>query len=102
MKNRSYIENLMFEHAKKERAELEKEFAEKLEAIRNVDLLAEATIDENMDALLGKLSKEEREEVDIEAGYIAEGYKDFLELAADVMENPDLRAKFFEELKKFA
>jgi len=86
--------------ARREKEKLEKEFSEKLEALRNFDLAGEAMAQDEMKHFLGKLDDEETKTVTAETADIASGYSLFLKTIADQLADPKARMKILEELAR--
>ena len=96
------FDKIISDYRKKERAELLKEYEEKLELLRNIDLVTEATADDTINVLLDQLSAEEREEVDGQTAEIADGYSTMLRVFANSFEDLETAQKIIDELKRRA
>jgi MinD-like ATPase involved in chromosome partitioning or flagellar assembly len=75
-------------------------FREKLEEVRNVDLLDMAMQGEHVTELVKDLTEEEKVELDKEMESITQSYESILDSVADYLEDPEARKKIMEELKR--
>ena len=75
-------------------------FREKLEEIRDIDLLDMALQREHVTELVKDLTEEEKVEFDKEMENISHSYASILDNVADYLEDPEARKKIMEELKR--
>ena len=73
---------------------------EKLDAMRNADLLASAMEDENLKKMVDDLDDHEKIEFDKEMSSITLSYSGILDALADYLEDPDQRKEIIEELMR--
>jgi len=73
---------------------------EKLDAMRNADLLGTALENEDLKKMVGDLDEHEKVQFDKEMSTITLSYSGILDGLADYLEDPDQRKEIIEELMR--
>ena len=80
--------------------DLEAQLKEKLDMLRNINLLEESLKDESLKMLLSHVDEKDKQTLDNETADIADSYSSMLKAIADSLENPANRAAIIEEIKR--
>ena len=75
---------------------------EKLDKIRNLDILSEVGKLDRFDEITKQLSEGEKQQFDEQIEEVADSYSDMLSAVAEILKDPETRAGIIEELKRRA
>ena len=73
---------------------------EKLENLKNLDLMAEISQLDEFDEITNRLSKDEKEHFDKETDILADTFSGVLDSIAETLKDPEARVAIIEELKR--